>query len=55
MAKTKEELEALKKELHELTNKLKELSESELNEVCGGVNIWDIAPQKKDIFNNNNN
>ena len=34
--KTKEELNKLKKELAETTGKLQELSEDELNEVCGG-------------------
>lgn len=52
MAKTKEELDELKKDYEELANKLKDLSEDELKEVCGGdgVNIWDVAPKKKDIF-----
>lgn len=36
MAKTKEELEQLKKEYEDLTNKLKDLSEEELQEITGG-------------------
>ncbi len=37
MAKTKEELEALKKEYESLKSKLDELSEAEMQQVCGGV------------------
>lgn len=36
MAKTKEELEQIKKEYEEFNNKLKELSEEELKQVTGG-------------------
>ena len=34
--KTKEELNALKEEVEELNRKLTELTDDELNEVCGG-------------------
>lgn len=51
MAKTKQELDEIKIELKELNDKLKDLSEDELQEVCGGVHIWDVAPKKKDEFN----
>ena len=37
--KTKEELLTLKQEYEALTNKLKELSEEELNEVTGGFDF----------------
>ena len=37
MAKTKEELQQLKKECEALNNKLKELTEDELKEVTGGI------------------
>ena len=53
MAKTKEELEALKNEFDNLTNKLKELSEDELKEVAGGEMIWDISVKLKEKFNSN--
>lgn len=36
MAKTKEEIQALKKECEDLALKLKELSDDELNDVTGG-------------------
>lgn len=36
MAKTKEELEHIKKEFNDLSTKLSELSEDELNSVIGG-------------------
>ena len=58
--KTKEELQQLKKEFEELNSKLKQLSEDELKEVCGGINnndeqiltstIWDIAVKLKEHF-----
>lgn len=51
MAKTKEELNVLKKEYESLATKLKELNEDELKQVCGGVNIWDIAVKLKEKFN----
>lgn len=35
--KTKEELNALKNELEALNGKLKELTDDELKEVCGGL------------------
>lgn len=35
--KTPEELEALKEELEALNRKLAELSEEELEQVCGGI------------------
>lgn len=50
MAKSQEELQTLKKEYEDLNNKLKELSEEELKEVCGGVGIWDIAVKLKEEF-----
>ena len=51
MAKTQDELKELKEEYEKLNEKLKELSEDELETVCGGVNIWDIAVKLKDKFN----
>ena len=51
MPKTKEELNKLKNEYESLTSRLKELTEDELETVCGGVNIWDIAVKLKDKFN----
>lgn len=36
MAKTKEELKELKKQFEELTSKISDLSEEELEEVAGG-------------------
>ena len=39
MAKTKEELDQLKQECETLTNKLKELTEEELQQVVGGDSI----------------
>lgn len=39
MAKTKEELEHIKKEFNDLSTKLSELSEDELNSVIGGNDI----------------
>ena len=50
MAKTKEELQELKNEYESLNNKLKELTEDELKEVCAGVNIWDIGVKLKEKF-----
>ena len=38
MAKTQEELNAIKKEIETLNNKLKELTDEELKQVAGGVN-----------------
>lgn len=52
MAKTKEELEKIKKDIDILKNKLSELNEDELKEINVGVNIWDIAVKNKDKFNN---
>lgn len=49
MAKTKEELMQLKTEYETLNNKLKELSEEELDYVNGGT-IWDIAVKLKEKF-----
>ena len=51
MTKTQEELNTLKVEYEILNNKLKELTEDELNEVTGGVNIWDIGVKLKERFN----
>ena len=39
MAKTKEELNALKQELEALTTKLNELTEDELNQIAGGLEV----------------
>lgn len=50
MAKNIEELNELKQEYEELNNKLKELTEDELKEVCAGVDIWDIAVKLKEEF-----
>lgn len=49
--KSKEELNALKEEVETLNKKLRELSDEELEEVCGGVTIWDIAVKLKEKFN----
>ena len=48
--KTKEELAQLKTEYEALSNKLKELSDEDLKEVCAGVDIWDIAVKLKEKF-----
>ena len=48
--KSKEELTALKEEVEALNNKLKELSDDELKEVCAGAHIWDIAVKLKEEF-----
>ena len=53
MAKTKQELETLKKEVVDLTDKLKDLSEDELNEIVGGSMIWDIGVKLKEKFDKN--
>lgn len=50
MAKSKEELEALKKEIEEITNKLKDLSEDELKEIVGGHNMPHINPDEKYVM-----
>lgn len=55
MSKTKEELNNIKNEYKELTDKLKELSEEEILEVTGGVNIWDISVKQKEKFEVNTN
>ena len=55
MSKTKEELNNIKNEYKELADKLQELSEEEILEVTGGVNIWDIGVKLKEKFNINNN
>ena len=49
--KTAEELNAIKEEVETLNNKLTELSDEELEEVCAGGYIWDIAVKLKDKFN----
>ena len=49
MAKTQEELKALKEEYEALSNKLKELTDEELNEVTGG---WNILEEKEGIHLN---
>lgn len=46
--KTKEELNALKKELDAVAEKLSELSENELEEVTGGVLAAHNMPEKRD-------
>lgn len=53
--KTKEELNQIKKEINDLSNKLKELNEDELKEVTGGeyidvdyFNTWEIIPTISD-------
>ena len=38
MSKTKEELNALKEEVESVNEKLQELTEEELEQVCGGAN-----------------
>lgn len=48
--KDKKELETIKMEVKELTTKLKELDEDELNQVTGGEYIWDIAVKLKEKF-----
>lgn len=50
MAKTKEELQTLKEECEALNNKLKELTEDELKEVCGSSYIWDVGVKLKEKF-----
>ena len=42
MKKTKEELNTLKQEYETLNNKLKELTEDELNMITGGTNLANI-------------
>ena len=49
--KSKEELTQLRTEYEALNNKLKELSDEELKEVCAGETVWDIAVKLKDKFN----
>lgn len=55
MAKTKEELDALKQECLSLNEKLKELSEDELKEISGGQyhdNVyWEKESQASYLFN----
>lgn len=46
MAKTKEELQQLKKEYQDLCEKLQELSEEELEEISGGTYKKDIGSDK---------
>ena len=48
---TQEELNAIQVEVENLNKKLRELSDEELEEVCGGVTIWDIAVKLKEKFN----
>lgn len=48
--KTDKELKVIKDEYKKLSDKLKELTDNELKEVCVGVNIWDIAFKLKDEF-----
>lgn len=49
--KTKKELNALKEEVEALNGKLTELSDEEIEEVCGGETTWDIAVKLKEKFN----
>ena len=42
MAKTKQELEALKKQVESIKAKLNELDEDEIKSVVGGIDIEDI-------------
>ena len=42
MVKTKQELEALKKEVESIKTKLNELDEDEIKSVVGGIDIEDI-------------
>ena len=43
MAKTKEELNALKEEVESVSRKLHELTEEELAQVCGGFDFGDLG------------
>lgn len=52
MAKTNEELQALKQEYEALNMKLEELSNDELAEITCGVKIWDIAVKLKELTEN---
>lgn len=53
MAKTKEELQELKEEYIEITKKLNELSDDEIEEITGGTYKKDIGSDKnaKVIYN----
>ena len=44
MSKTKEELNALKEEVESVNEKLQELTEEELEQVCGGANPSLMGP-----------
>lgn len=50
--KTKEELKELKEELESINRKLMELSEEELEQVCGGLapgrRYWPYKEQRKE-------
>lgn len=58
MAKTKEELQQLKKEVEDLKAKLNELNEEEIKSVVGGTSIediehyteWEILPTNPDDY-----
>lgn len=50
MAKTQEELNALKQEVKELKTKLSELSEEELKEVTGGSDTQFIIKDNDNIY-----
>ena len=49
MAKTKEELEQLKKDCEKVAAQLNELSDEELDQVTGGSYIWDVAVKLKEL------
>ena len=49
MAKTKEELDQLKKEYEELKNKLRDLSEDEINLITGGSQQQDEQTQADSV------
>lgn len=50
MAKTQEELNKLKEEYEQLVNKLKELTEEELDEITGGHQMPHIADDEKYVL-----
>ena len=54
MTKTKEELDQLKQECETLTNKLKELTEEELQQVVGGDSIYSSLTEVTEEGGNTN-